>query len=69
MATRSLQSEATFTQTMPADGLWLVTVSEGPRTNASFGIPGIDSSANATKLAEDLKAMGYYTAVVTQQGA
>lgn len=69
MATLSLENNTTITQTAPADGLWLITVFEGPRTNASFIIPGISSQASALKLSSDLLARGYYTAAVTQQGA
>lgn len=69
MPTRQHESHATFTQTMPSDSLWLVTVSDGPNSNANFGVPGIDTEANANKLAGDLKARGYHSATVSQQGA
>lgn len=69
MATRRLDSTATFAQTMPADGLWTVLVFDGPYTNPAFGVAGIDSSGNATKLSQDLLARGYHSVTVAQQGA
>lgn len=69
MATRQLETTTTFTQTMPSDSLWVVTVFNGPLTNAAFAVPGIDTQASANKLASDLLARHFHAAVVTQQGA
>lgn len=69
MATRSLDSTVTFTQTQAADSLWLVTVYSGPTTNAAFAVTGIGNQTSAQRVASDLLAKGYHSATVSQQGA